>query len=154
VKYYQDFPWQVLWCCWLGGRKGIWPVKLSGEIQTWLSVWSEAKMICMYGPADATATSSSHAPVKSRTVLRRPNIDSSNDVFSFLQNEPVNHSSVRSVGCLFHVHDVTTEEALSSIRWHVHSMTRLPHKEAPSADCAGISATGVSKSEVGWLVRI
>jgi len=22
----------VLWCCWLGGRKGIWPVKLSGEM--------------------------------------------------------------------------------------------------------------------------
>ena len=32
----------VLWCCWLGGRKGIQPVKkLSGEVPVWLSVWSE-----------------------------------------------------------------------------------------------------------------
>ena len=30
--------------CWLGGRKGIWPVKkLSGGVLAWLSVWSEAK---------------------------------------------------------------------------------------------------------------
>jgi len=28
----------VLLCCWLGGRKGIWPVKkLSGEVVAWLS---------------------------------------------------------------------------------------------------------------------
>jgi len=32
----------VLWCWWLGGRKGIWSVKkLSGEVLAWLSVWSE-----------------------------------------------------------------------------------------------------------------
>ena len=32
----------VLWCCWLGGRKGIQPVKkLSGGVLAWLSVWSE-----------------------------------------------------------------------------------------------------------------
>ena len=32
----------VLWRCWLGGRKGIWPVKkLSGGVLVWLSVWSE-----------------------------------------------------------------------------------------------------------------
>ena len=34
----------VLWCCWLGGRKGIWPVKkLSGEVLAWLSVWNEVQ---------------------------------------------------------------------------------------------------------------
>ena len=34
----------VLRRCWLGGRKGIWPVKkLSGGVLAWLSVWSEAK---------------------------------------------------------------------------------------------------------------
>jgi len=34
----------VLSCCWLGGRKGIWPVKkLSGEVLAWLSVWSEVQ---------------------------------------------------------------------------------------------------------------
>jgi len=32
----------VLWRCWLGGRKGIWPVKiLSGGVLAWLSVWSK-----------------------------------------------------------------------------------------------------------------
>ena len=39
----------VLWCCWLGGRTGIWPVKnVSGEVLAWLSVWSEVGMICMW----------------------------------------------------------------------------------------------------------
>ena len=31
------------WRCWLGGRKGIWPVKLSGGVLAWLSVWSEVQ---------------------------------------------------------------------------------------------------------------
>jgi len=45
----------VLWRCWLGGRKGIRPVKkLSGGVLAWLSVWSECRLA--YGPADATAT--------------------------------------------------------------------------------------------------
>ena len=58
----------VLWCCWLGGRKGIRPVKnwvlrywhgyLSGERCKWFA----------YGPADATATRSSLASLKSRMV--------------------------------------------------------------------------------------
>ena len=56
----------VLWCCWLGGRKGIWPVKTE-----W---WGTSVVICLeqgandfaYGPADATATPSFLAPVKSR----------------------------------------------------------------------------------------
>jgi len=31
----------VLWCCWLGGSKSIWPVKnLSGGVLAWLSAWS------------------------------------------------------------------------------------------------------------------
>ena len=34
----------VLWRCWLGGRKGIRPVKnSSGEVLAWLSVWSEVQ---------------------------------------------------------------------------------------------------------------
>jgi len=38
----------VLWCCWLGGRKGIRPVKkLSGGVLAWLSVWSEVQ-ICIW----------------------------------------------------------------------------------------------------------
>ena len=42
----------VLWCCWLGGRKGIWHVKTA-----W---WGSDMVICLEqganGPADATAT--------------------------------------------------------------------------------------------------
>jgi len=41
--------------------------KLSGEVLACLSVWSEVQMIA-YGSADATATPSSLAPVKSRMV--------------------------------------------------------------------------------------
>jgi len=57
----------VLWCCWLGSRKGIRPVKtewwgngvvLSGARCKWFA----------YGPTDAIATSSFLAPVKSRMV--------------------------------------------------------------------------------------
>jgi len=56
----------VLWCCWLGGRKVIcknWVVKyrrgyLFGARCKWFAC----------NPADATATPSSLAPVKSRTV--------------------------------------------------------------------------------------
>jgi len=38
----------VLWCCWLGVRKSIWPVK----IERWgtglvISVWSEVQVICI-----------------------------------------------------------------------------------------------------------
>jgi len=39
----------VLWCYWLGGRKGIRPVKTEwwGTV-AWLSVWSEVQMICIW----------------------------------------------------------------------------------------------------------
>ena len=39
----------MLWRCWLGGRKGIRPVKIwSDEVMAWLSVWSEVQMICLW----------------------------------------------------------------------------------------------------------
>jgi len=58
----------VLWCCWLVGRKGIQPVKTE-----W---WGTGMIICLErsatlfacGPADATATPSFLATVKSRVV--------------------------------------------------------------------------------------
>ena len=44
VTFYSQIPIllpSVLWRCWLGGRKGIRPVKnLSGGVLAWLSVWS------------------------------------------------------------------------------------------------------------------
>ena len=44
----QDTYPSVLWCCWLGGRKGIWPVKnLSVGVLAWLSVWGEVQ-ICIW----------------------------------------------------------------------------------------------------------
>ena len=58
----------VLWCCWLGSRKGIWPVKkLSGEVLVWLSVWSEVQT-CIW-PSWCHCNSLSLASVKSRSVL-------------------------------------------------------------------------------------
>ena len=59
----------VLWHCWLGSRKGIWPVKM-WVLGCWRGYMSGARCRLgpRYGPADATAT---HflASVKSRLVL-------------------------------------------------------------------------------------
>jgi len=57
----------VLWCCWLGGRKGIRPVK-NWVVGCWHGYLSGARCRLAYGPANATAT---HflASVKSRLVL-------------------------------------------------------------------------------------
>jgi len=41
--------------------------KLSDEVLAWLAVWSEIQKVT-YGPADATATPSSLASLKSRVV--------------------------------------------------------------------------------------
>ena len=58
----------VLWHCWLGGRKGIQPVKnLSSEVLAWLSVWSEVQT-CIRS-SWCHCRSLSLAPVKSRLVL-------------------------------------------------------------------------------------
>ena len=58
----------VLWRCWLGGRKGIRPVKkLSSGVLAWLSVWSEVQT-CIW-PSCCHCHSLSLASVKSRLVL-------------------------------------------------------------------------------------
>ena len=58
----------MLWRCWLGGRKGIRPVKkLSGEVLAWLSVWSEVQTCIL--PSWCCCHSLSLASVKSRLVL-------------------------------------------------------------------------------------
>ena len=58
----------VLWCCWLGGRKGIRPVKKqSGGVLVWLSVWSKVQT-CIW-PSWCHCHSLSLASVKSRLVL-------------------------------------------------------------------------------------
>ena len=58
----------VLWRCWLGGRKGIRPVKkLSGGVLAWLSVWCEVQT-CIW-PSWCHCHSLSLASVKSRLVL-------------------------------------------------------------------------------------
>ena len=51
-----DVP-SVLWCCWLGGRKGIRPVK-NRVVGYWHGYLSGARCRHAYGPADATATHS------------------------------------------------------------------------------------------------
>jgi len=59
----------VLWLCWLGGRKGIRPVKKqSGGILAWLSVWDEVQIICIL-PSRCHCHSLSLASVKSRLVM-------------------------------------------------------------------------------------
>ena len=55
----------VLWHCWLGGKKGIWPVK--NWVVAWLSVWSEVQT-CIW-PSWFHCHSLSLASVKSRLVL-------------------------------------------------------------------------------------
>jgi len=57
----------VLWCCWMGGRRGIWPVK---------SEWWDAGMVICLGevqiciwPSWCHCHSPSLAPVISRLVL-------------------------------------------------------------------------------------
>ena len=55
----------VLWRCWLGGRKGIRPVK--NWVLAWLSVWSEVQT-CIWS-SWCHCHSLSLAPVKSRLVL-------------------------------------------------------------------------------------
>jgi len=51
----------------LGGRKGIRPVKNSGGVLAWLSVWSEVQT-CIW-PSSCHCHSLSLASVKSRLVL-------------------------------------------------------------------------------------
>ena len=58
----------MLWRCWLGGRKGIRPVK-NRVVGCWCGCLSGARCRLAYGPADATATHLSLASVKSRLVL-------------------------------------------------------------------------------------
>jgi len=56
----------------LAGRQEEHPdcKKLSYEVLAWLSVWSKVQMICIInGPADATATPSSLASLKSRAIF-------------------------------------------------------------------------------------
>ena len=57
----------VLWCCCLGSRKGIWPVKTEGRVLAWLSVWSKVQT-CIW-PSWCYCHSLSLASVKSRLVV-------------------------------------------------------------------------------------
>ena len=64
----SHFHTSVPWHCWLGGRKGIRPVKnLSGGVLAWLSLWSEMQT-CIW-PGWCHCHSLSLATVKSRLVL-------------------------------------------------------------------------------------
>jgi len=58
----------VLWRCWLGGRKGIRPVK-KWAVGCWHGYLSGARCRLAYVPADATSTHCLLATVKSRLVL-------------------------------------------------------------------------------------
>jgi len=53
---YMECLASVLSRCWLGGRKGIRPVKSQRVVGCWCGCLSEARCRLAYGPADATAT--------------------------------------------------------------------------------------------------
>jgi len=53
----------VLWRCWLGGRKGIRPVK-NWEVGCWRGYLSGARCRLAYGPANATATVSCFSKIQ------------------------------------------------------------------------------------------
>ena len=59
TQNFITFNWKyvlsVLWCCWLGGRKGIRRVK-NWVVGCWRGYLSGARCRLAYGPADATAT--------------------------------------------------------------------------------------------------
>ena len=63
----EQYTPSVLWRCWLGGRKGIRPVKMSVGVLAWLSVWSKVQT-CIW-PSWCHCHSLSLASVKSRLVL-------------------------------------------------------------------------------------
>jgi len=66
-KVHRDCETSVLWHCWLGGRKGIWPVK-NCVVGCWRDyVWSEVQN-CIW-PSWCHCHSLSLASVKSRLVL-------------------------------------------------------------------------------------
>ena len=54
IDYWLVVP-SVLWRCWLGGRKGIRPVK-NWVVGWWCGYLSGAQWRLAYGPADATAS--------------------------------------------------------------------------------------------------
>jgi len=66
---YSSLVWPlVLWRCWLGIRKSIRPVKNS-VMRCWRGYLTGVRCKWLaYGPADATATPSSFASLKSRLV--------------------------------------------------------------------------------------
>ena len=67
--FYRPYVPSVLWRCWLGGRKGIRPVKKYGVMRCWHDCLSGVRCKWFaYGSADATATPSSLASAKSRMV--------------------------------------------------------------------------------------
>jgi len=66
-KYLKRIMLSVLWRCWLGGRKGIWPVKnwVVGCWRGYLSGWGADLHMAQHIPLPLTISCSS----KSRLVL-------------------------------------------------------------------------------------
>ena len=61
----------VFWRCWLGGRKGIWPVKKYGVMRCWRGYLSGVRCKWFaYGSADAIATPSSLTTTILRSFVR------------------------------------------------------------------------------------
>ena len=150
----------VLWHCWLGGRKGIRPVKkLSGGVLAWLSVWCEVQT-CIW-PSGFHCHSLSLAPVKSRLVLpfwyrltwvvpdRGPLngcVCVCNDVTCHYSNKPVLSLSTRLSTWRYphlllsarHLQKISTDSwytASAAIDWYLLPMPALSSKPAACRCC-------------------
>ena len=89
VKYLCHL--SVLWCCWLGGRKGIRPVK-NWVVVCWCGYLSGTRCRLAYGPADATH------------CLMLQWIG-----FTFMVLAHRGNSGKRAVKCVHVCHSITTE---------------------------------------------
>ena len=58
----------VLWCCWLGGKKGIGPIKAC-EVLAWLSVWSEVPPHHLFAPVKSWMVYLSGAGLQTDVVV-------------------------------------------------------------------------------------
>ena len=128
----------VLWCCWLGGRKGIRPVKkLSGGVLAWLSVWSEVQN-CIW-LSWCHCHSLSLASVKSKLVL---------PFWYRLTQVVLDKGPLNGCVCVYRILQVVTLLLLLSVLFIilinvVYSLWHIVHSWLTSHDGSDVSVVAV-----------
>jgi len=118
----------VLWCCWLGVKKGIRPVKI-WVVGCWRGYLSGARCRLAYGPADATATHMSLAKIQTGfTILVLAQLGSPGQ------------KAIKWVCVCVHNFSINTLFYLASV-W-LHSLKIRPHHQKPNC---GISRAQINK---------